>query len=88
MNQVRLIVVAHSSTNINVLDVDSITGDSWITSIQPTLHYTINKGRLVFGNNLVEKNLVVQFDQAEGHYSLTRVITLKLMCQYVFLGIK
>lgn len=53
--------------------MDSTPGGSWITAIQPTLHYTVNEGKMVFGSQLVENSLVVHFDQAEGHYSLTQV---------------
>ena len=35
--------------------------------------FSLAQGRLVFGNHLVERSLVVYFDKAEAHYSTTKV---------------
>lgn len=43
------------------------------------LLFPLAQGRLVFGNHLVERSLVVYFDKAEAHYSTTKVASLTVV---------
>ena len=58
---------------ITILESESNNDGEWIKKLRPSVHCSINKGRLLFGNQITERTLVVYFDHAEGQYVMNRV---------------
>jgi hypothetical protein len=54
---------------------DSLVWSLW-KELRPSLNFTINKGRIVFGNQLVERSLTLYCHTAEAHYHTMEVYTL------------
>jgi hypothetical protein len=51
----------------NMASEDSLVWSLW-KELRPSLNFTINKGRIVFGNQLVERSLTLYCHTAEAHY--------------------
>jgi len=45
----------------------------WWTSLHPSVHLSIRKGRIILGNKMVEQSLVTYFAKSEAHYSIEKV---------------
>ena len=53
----------------------------WINSLQPSVHISIRRGRVLLGNHLMEQTLVTYFASSESHFTITAVREKKINFQ-------